>query len=79
VTVFCAIEVVALVVFHQGYRWEDIVTGKVAFEPIVTPIFILLAVGALIGTWGRDGIQGRAANACGRAHGRRSGPAHRIP
>ena len=48
--------VVALVVLNNGYTWEDVVTtGKIAFESIVTPIFILLAVGSLIGTWNMSG------------------------
>jgi NhaC family Na+:H+ antiporter len=48
--------VVALVALKNGYHWEEVVsTGKIAFESIVTPIFILLAVGSLIGTWNMSG------------------------
>ena len=45
-----------LIVLKNGYTWEDIErTGKIAFGTIVTPIFILFAVGALIGTWNMSG------------------------
>jgi NhaC family Na+:H+ antiporter len=48
--------VTALVLLKNGYTWEDVTRGgKIAFESIVTPIFILLSVGALIGTWNRSG------------------------
>jgi Na+:H+ antiporter, NhaC family len=48
--------VASLVALKNGYKWEDVVTtGKIAFESIVTPVFILLAVGALIGTWNMSG------------------------
>lgn len=48
--------VVGLVALKNGYHWDDVVTtGKIAFESIVTPIFILLAVGSLIGTWNMSG------------------------
>src|SRR6185312_10985232 len=46
----------ALIVLKNGYTWEDVATtGKMAFETIVTPVFILLAVGSLIGTWNMSG------------------------
>jgi NhaC family Na+:H+ antiporter len=48
--------VTALVLLKNGYTWEDVTRGgKIAFESIVTPIFILLSVGALIGTWNMSG------------------------
>lgn len=48
--------VVALIALKNGYNWSDVArTGKMAFESIATPIFILLAVGALIGTWNMSG------------------------
>ena len=48
--------VASLVVLKNGHTWEDVATtGKIAFETIVTPVFILLAVGALIGTWNMSG------------------------
>jgi NhaC family Na+:H+ antiporter len=48
--------VVSLIVLKNGYTWEDVErTGKIAFATIVTPIFILFAVGALIGTWNMSG------------------------
>jgi Na+:H+ antiporter, NhaC family len=46
----------SLIALKNGYTWEDVEeTGKVAFGSIVTPIFILFAVGALIGTWNMSG------------------------
>jgi Na+:H+ antiporter, NhaC family len=48
--------VAALIVLKNGYSWEDVQrTGQIAFGTIVTPIFILFAVGALIGTWNMSG------------------------
>lgn len=48
--------IAALVGLKLGYTWEEIVEcGQKAFASIVTPIFILLAVGALIGTWNMSG------------------------
>lgn len=53
--ILCAM-VTALIALKNGYQWTDVQrTGKVAFESIVTPIFILLAVGSLIGTWNMSG------------------------
>ena len=48
--------VAALVGLKNGHRWEDM--GKAAVDGISTAmgaIFILLAVGALIGTWSMAG------------------------
>lgn len=48
--------VAAVIALKDGYSWEDIDrTGRIAFESIVTPVFILLAAGALIGTWNMSG------------------------
>lgn len=48
--------IVSLIVMKNGYTWEDVTRGsKLAFESIVTPVFILLSVGALIGTWNMSG------------------------
>ena len=48
--------VAAIIALKNGYSWEHVVTsGKSALSSIVTPIFILLAVGALIGTWNMSG------------------------
>src|SRR5262245_12574069 len=45
-----------LIALKNGYVWSDVVrTGKMAFETIMTPVFILLAVGSLIGTWNMSG------------------------
>lgn len=48
--------VASLIVLKNGYTWQDVQrTGEIAFATIVTPIFILFAVGALIGTWNMSG------------------------
>lgn len=48
--------VAALVVMKNGHSWEDIQrTGQGAMMSITSAIFILLAVGALIGTWNLSG------------------------
>ncbi|RSM50898.1 Na+/H+ antiporter NhaC [Amycolatopsis balhimycina DSM 5908] len=53
--VLCAM-VAALVVLKNGHRWEDIqVSAQRAVASITSAIFILLAVGALIGTWNLSG------------------------
>jgi NhaC family Na+:H+ antiporter len=53
--VLCSM-IVSLIGLKNGYTWEQIQQGgKVAFESIVTPVFILLAVGSLIGTWNMSG------------------------
>lgn len=49
--VFCAM-VAALVILKNGHPWEEIQkSGQRALSSITSAIFILLAVGALIGTW----------------------------
>jgi NhaC family Na+:H+ antiporter len=48
--------VVAVILLRKGHPWDDIVkSGQHALQSIVTPIFILLAIGALIGTWNLSG------------------------
>src|SRR5215470_10137539 len=47
----CAM-VAALIILKNGHPWEEIQkSGQRALTSITTAIFILLAVGALIGTW----------------------------
>jgi NhaC family Na+:H+ antiporter len=46
----------ALVALQLGYRWSDVQeVGRIAMGTITSAIFILLAVGALIGTWNLSG------------------------
>jgi NhaC family Na+:H+ antiporter len=53
--VFCAM-VAALVALKNGHPWEEIqASGQRAMSSITSAIFILLAVGALIGTWNLSG------------------------
>jgi hypothetical protein len=53
--VLCAM-VAALVVLKNGHHWEDIqAAGQQAVASITSTVFILLAVGALIGTWNMSG------------------------
>jgi NhaC family Na+:H+ antiporter len=53
--VLCAM-VAALVVLKNGHRWEDIqAAAQRAVASVTSAIFILLAVGALIGTWNLSG------------------------
>jgi NhaC family Na+:H+ antiporter len=48
--------VAALIILKNGYPWEEIsAAGGRALTSIVSAIFILLAVGALIGTWNLSG------------------------
>ena len=48
--------VVALILLKNGHSWNEIANvGRSALSSITTPIFILLAVGALIGTWNMSG------------------------
>jgi len=48
--------VVALILLKNGHSWDEIANvGRSALSSITTPIFILLAVGALIGTWNMSG------------------------
>jgi NhaC family Na+:H+ antiporter len=44
------------VVMKNGHKWDDVAnSAKIAFASIETPVFILLAVGSLIGTWNMSG------------------------
>ncbi|NRQ33375.1 Na+/H+ antiporter NhaC [Nonomuraea sp. NN258] len=53
--VLCAL-VAMLVVLKNGHRWEEIeASGQRALSSITSAVFILLAVGALIGTWNMSG------------------------
>jgi NhaC family Na+:H+ antiporter len=48
--------VTGLVIIRNGHTWEDIAAaGERGLSSIVSAIFILLAVGALIGTWNMSG------------------------
>jgi len=48
--------VAALIVLKNGHSWEDIQSaGQVAMMSVTSAVFILLAVGALIGTWNLSG------------------------
>ena len=48
--------VVALIALKNGYRWDDVqLHGQTALSSLTSAIFILLAVGALIGTWNLSG------------------------
>jgi len=53
--VLCAM-VAALVVLKNGHRWADVeAASQRALTSITSALFILLAVGALIGTWNLSG------------------------
>lgn len=53
--VLCAV-VVALIILKNGHSWQSIQeTGQQALSSVTSAIFILLAVGALIGTWNMSG------------------------
>ncbi|MFB4268383.1 Na+/H+ antiporter NhaC [Nonomuraea sp. GTA35] len=53
--VMCAI-VAMLVALKNGHRWEEVeASGQRALSSITSAVFILLAVGALIGTWNMSG------------------------
>ncbi|PRX47412.1 transporter (NhaC family) [Nonomuraea fuscirosea] len=53
--VLCAM-VAMLVVLKNGNRWEEVeASGQRALSSITSAVFILLAVGALIGTWNMSG------------------------
>jgi NhaC family Na+:H+ antiporter len=46
----------ALIILRKGYHWEDISkASREGIASVVSAIFILLAVGALIGTWNMAG------------------------
>jgi NhaC family Na+:H+ antiporter len=48
--------VAALVVLKNGHSWQEIqASGQRALSSITSAVFILLAVGALIGTWNLSG------------------------
>jgi Na+:H+ antiporter, NhaC family len=48
--------VAALIVLKNGHHWEDVqAAGQRAIASITSAVFILLAVGALIGTWNMSG------------------------
>lgn len=48
--------IVTLILFKNGYRWEDVEdASRGALSSITSAVFILLAVGALIGTWNLSG------------------------
>ena len=52
VALMLAAGVAAIIGIRNGLRWDDILEGMVGgISLAVGPIFILLAVGALIGTW----------------------------
>ncbi|MGB3439111.1 MAG: Na+/H+ antiporter NhaC [Actinophytocola sp.] len=53
--VLCAM-VAALIVLKNGHPWDDVLgAGQRALTSITSALFILLAVGALIGTWNLSG------------------------
>ena len=53
--VICSM-VTGLVIIRNGHTWEEIAeAGRRGLSSIVSAIFILLAVGALIGTWNMSG------------------------
>ena len=55
VLVICSM-VTGLVIIRNGHTWEEIAeAGRRGLSSIVSAIFILLAVGALIGTWNMSG------------------------
>ncbi|WP_411705787.1 Na+/H+ antiporter NhaC family protein [Edaphovirga cremea] len=48
--------IVSVIVLKNGYSWEDIAqSSQKGISTVVGAIFILLAVGALIGTWNMSG------------------------
>src|SRR5262245_49552372 len=56
VALFICSMVTALVILRMGHTWEEIdQAGRRGIASIVSAIFILLAVGALIGTWNMSG------------------------
>ena len=53
--VICAL-IAALVIMKNGHPWEQIqASGQRAMSSVTSAVFILLAVGALIGTWNLSG------------------------
>lgn len=56
VAVILAALTVALIVLKNGHSWEEVAeAGRKGVSSVVSAIFILLAVGALIGTWNLAG------------------------
>ena len=56
VAIILAALVVAMIVLKNGHGWEDVAeAGRKGVSSVVSAIFILLAVGALIGTWNLAG------------------------
>jgi NhaC family Na+:H+ antiporter len=53
--VICSM-VTAVIILRNGHSWEEVAeSGRRGLSSIVSAIFILLAVGALIGTWNLSG------------------------
>lgn len=53
--ILCAM-VTAIILLKNGHSWESISkSGANALSSIVTPVFILLSIGALIGAWNLSG------------------------
>lgn len=53
--VFCSM-VTGVIILRNGHAWEEVAeSGRRGLSSIVSAIFILLAVGALIGTWNLSG------------------------
>jgi Na+:H+ antiporter, NhaC family len=53
---FMCAAIVALIALKNGHSWEDVQrAGQGAMTSITSAIFILLAVGALIGVWNLSG------------------------
>jgi NhaC family Na+:H+ antiporter len=56
VALLLAAETAALIALKNGHTWEAIAdAGRRGISSVVSAIFILLAVGALIGTWNMSG------------------------
>ena len=56
VALILSVMVASFVILKNGHPWESIVkSSQTALSSIASPIFILLAVGALIGAWNMSG------------------------
>jgi NhaC family Na+:H+ antiporter len=56
VALIASVMVVALILLKNGHPWDEIAkAARGALSSITTPIFILLGIGALIGTWNMSG------------------------
>ena len=56
VALIFSIMVAMLIILKNGHSWDDIARSRqTAFATIVTPVFILFSIGALIGTWNMSG------------------------